>query len=232
MRPKTTLPPDTIPAGQVDTAPLPASKAAGREELPLGLQVDAPVLEIPPVALGFEAANPRQFYGYRPTGTEVQHAIDAVTDLERLVANDDASIPTQAAALLATSLTRANDWRLLRGRLDKLVDYVRTGDAYAWKAALTKLEELRPIYEYAARSGAFVSKYPGLAEIYGSSKSIGKAGSATKKKNKLAKAEASQQADIAAATQAGVNAVTAAKQSAADAAATIPTKTVTVNLQR
>jgi hypothetical protein len=167
----------------------------------------------------------KQYRGSYPRKTEIMAAPNVVVELQRFVdytALLGASAPP--AATVASSLSAAVKWGVLRSSTDAWSNYVRAEYAMAWQTANTLLDEVKPLFFIAlAKNSLLATLYPSLTQLFNASKVSARQAATTKKKAAKAAAEAAASAAKEAATR-----TTTPTQQAAQAAPA-PTKAVTVN---
>jgi hypothetical protein len=181
----------------------------------------APAVVIPQVPSGFVLPVMSLYMGYRPTQIEVAHASGAAVDLR---AWSDLAPPVSSAApsakVVADALSRAMEWRAMRGAVQALQAYVTAGDAHAWKTALLLVEELKPLFAYAVKKSAVLAEtYPSLTALMGAGQGGAQRANATKRSKAKQKAEAAQAAALAEAVAEALKAKTDAATKAAQAKA-------------
>jgi hypothetical protein len=161
-----------------------------------------PAVTIPVAPKVFQPSSMRAYMGYRPTSSEVHAARGAIEDLGRFssyAATLGSTLP--AASLVANALSLALTWRALRAPLEALNVYVKLGDAEAWKAALTLVEDMKAhLLRAMEKDGRLALEYPSLALLAGTAKETAKRANVTKKKRAKSKAEAAQKAAVEVAT--------------------------------
>jgi len=185
----------------------------------------APDVVIPTVPATFREPNLRVFKGFYPNQSELASMAGAVSDLARFV-DYNALLGTAIgpAQTLANSITEGIKWRTLRDATETWDTYVRVEDALAWKAAMTLIDDVKPIFLFAAQKNASIATtYPALAKLFGAEKEAAKQGAATKAKKAKATATAKVATETAAAT-AATTTVTVTPSTTA-----LQPKTVTVN---
>jgi trimeric autotransporter adhesin len=214
--------PATTTATSTTTVALPAPALASVPDTP-------PSQTAPTVPNGFSAPDMREFMGFRPNRTELSAMPAAINDLGNFV--DYAAllgIGAPAATSVSGAITLGVQWRAQRGLAEAWDTYAKTQDAIAWKAALTLLEELKPLFLGAVvKKPELATTYPGLAQIFNAGKATSKQAEVTRKKN--AKAAAVAAAATATAAQAAAVASAAAEATKAVATTAVTPKSVTVN---
>jgi hypothetical protein len=185
-------PPATPPPEVGTAAPTPATATAPGTS---GV-IDQPPTEPMPVApVGFSVVNPDEFRGQRPRAAQAASApvvaieLSGSTDYE---ARFGKKAPSQATVVAAVVL--ATRWRTVRTAIEAYLVYVMTQDALAWKAAMTLMRQLAPLFEGALKLDPTVAtEYPGLTRFFEAPEVITKIGAATRVKH--AKAKATEQAE-------------------------------------
>jgi hypothetical protein len=225
----------TPPASPTPTAPVaagsaPAAATASTTATP-SVVVDPSTITAPTVPAGFAPTPLRRFAGVYPNRYELQAAPGAANDLDRFADYPEvlgnAAVP---AGTVSESLRRAIAWHTLRMAAELWVAWVKTEDALAWQEADANVEEVRPLFTFAAsKNPALAKEYPSLAQYLDGQQQVAKEAKATKVKNAKAKAAEAKSANGEPAAASAATGATSAQQQAGTAAAVPATKTVTVN---
>jgi hypothetical protein len=172
-----------------------------------------PTLTYPAIPVTYLAPDKREVDGYYPSKMELAAMAGVVDDLNAFT---DYSLTlgnkVAPAATLAGWISTALAWRALRNETEQWIAYVLGEDALSWKVALTGLDDLKPLFAFAASKDAtLVTKYPSLAKLFGVSKTIAKAvkNAKVRKATKAKKAAASAASDAAATAAAAAPAASA-----------------------
>jgi len=172
----------------------------------------------PPV--GFVAPALNEVRGYHASAHVLAAANTAMADLgsfDNYVVLLGSAAP--AAASVSNAISIALEWRAVRTPAKAWDTYVRAQYSLACKAALTLLDELKPLFlAAAAKDPSLALTYQGLTEIFEAPSLVATKAVATKKRNAQQKAAAAK----------SIAAPTPAANSEADATDTA-TKAVTIN---
>ncbi len=176
-------------------------------------------MTVPSVPAGFVLPDMDAFRGSYPNKNELVAAPLALTDLGNFTSYPTvlgSSAPAEPA--VAGKLSVAISWRAVRNESQAWLAYVNAQDAIAWKAALSSLDEVKPLFLIAvAKNPELAGTFPGLSQMFDAGKVVAAKALATKKKATEAEAKAAKKA---AAAQAAANAA-AVKAAAHAAAATV-----------
>jgi len=205
------------PTPDASTGAAPATTTAPAVAAGIAMPPDVTIPEPP---ANFVAPKLTEFRGYHPTQNQVSKGPQAIVDLGHFV-DYETVLGTSAPPIhaLVEALQAALAWRALRDPTEAWDTYVRAQDGSAWMAALTLLDQMKPLFLIAvARNPALGGQYPGLAAIFGAAKRSAKLGQTTRKNNAKAKAAA-----VAASARAAATATSTATEPASTS------KSVTVN---
>ncbi len=161
-----------------------------------------------------------QFRGCYPHKSELAAAPGVITDLEKF-AGYSTTLGTSAPPVPAVTgaISVALEWRTMRDSTETWDEYVRAQDAMAWQAAMTYLDDIKPLFLIAvSKNPSLATTYPWLAQVFNAPKVSARQAKTTKKNNAKAAVASAQAA-----------AKTAAAASAAPVATASPT--VLVNAQ-
>jgi len=185
---------------------------------------------VPTPPKGFIQTSPRQYQGWRPKTAQVAVAGLIVTELE--TASDYAAQFGGAAPdamMLANALDVASRWRALRTAADAFQAYARAEDGMAWKAALTMLAQLEPLYAAAlTRDASVADTYPALNRWFDIPKAIAQGAAATKKKARKSRAKTEASPVVPAAPVTPAAPASGTTVSGGAAASATPARVVTV----
>jgi hypothetical protein len=225
----------TPPAISTPTAPAaagsePAAAPATTTATP-SVVVDPSSITAPTVPAGFAPTPLRRFAGVYPNRYELQAAPGAADDLDRFADYPEvlgnAAVP---AGTVSSSLRRAIAWHTLRIAAELWVAWVKTEDALAWQEADANVEEVRPLFTFAAsKNPALAKQYPSLAQYLDGQTQVAKEAKATRVKKAKTKATEAKSANGEPAAASAATGATSAPQQAGTAAAAPVQKTVTVN---
>jgi hypothetical protein len=166
------------------------------------------------VPAGWVAPGSSAYLGYIPSSRELAAATTAIADLTRF--RDYAAVLGSAApdtAAVASAISAGLQWREMLPAAAAWDAYVRAQNGMAWRAALTLLSELKPLFRAAAAKDlGLLAQYPGLAAMLDAPKVVARQSAATRKKRTKAKQE-----EAAATGQAVAAAVAAVEAPAAPA---------------
>lgn len=138
---------------------------------------EPPSVTYPVIPATYVDPDSRELNGFYPNKLELAAMAGVVSDLNAF--SDYAETlgnKVEPAATLAGWITRALSWRMLRNETEQWSAYVMGEDALSWKVALIGLDDLKPLFTFAATKDAtLATKYPSLAKLFGASKTIAKA---------------------------------------------------------
>jgi len=203
----TTLPPIVIPGVVPGVVPhiaalSPLSTVANRAAPP-NIASPVPNALIPAPPAGFVPDAARDFLGYRPSSRMLSAATTALANLRTFATYGQVfgSAAPDADVVLG-ALDLAIQWRAMRDLTATWDLYVRTQDGLAWKAALTILDQLKPLFLNAsATNPALATQYAGLTSFFEAPKVAAKQGLATKAKKAKTTAAAAVTVNAASTTK-------------------------------
>jgi hypothetical protein len=193
--------------------------------MPPDVADEPPTLTLPPVPGDFSPVAMSSFRGHYPNKLELSAMPKAMGDLGRFV-NYAALLggAAPAASAVVATVDRALDWREIRDSMEAFSAYVKAEDGIAWKSAMNMLDEVRPLFAFAAsKDPSLITAYPWLAQLLAASKAP--ALKAVASRMKKAKSDAA----TAAATATAVAVAAATAEATAKAPTPATPKSVTVN---
>ena len=179
------------PAGRPDATTGPGSSTTDSTAFATFRPIKPASLDtLPKVPREFTPENLARYRGYFPKQGQLAAMQAAATDLESFT---DAKEVLGAAApplpLLLEYLQDTMQWAEHRRLAEKYLEYARNMEARNWKWASKILRELDTVLQaVAAQNSQVAVDHPGITRLLDATKEIGKAGAATRKKNRAAKA--------------------------------------------
>ncbi len=157
---------------------------------PVATPTTPPVVDIPAVPAGYTPVKLADYRGYHPRTAQLNAAPNAAREIASGATYASTFGPAMpAAATFATVLNDADGWTELRLELEAFLEYVKSEEAVAWKAALTQMEKARAVYVVVAASNPQVAvQFPFLARLMDAASVAVRKGATTRKENAKSKA--------------------------------------------
>jgi hypothetical protein len=128
------------------TVPLPSAPSTTSSMVVLSTAVPTVSIPIPP--LGYNPVLLVAYRGYHPRVAQVAAIPDAVNELRGSTAYTDNLGPAAPqASPFAQSLEDAVGWTNMRIQVETFLGYVKSQEAVAWKAGLTKIDQAKALYD-------------------------------------------------------------------------------------
>lgn len=202
----------TSPVLTPSGAPPTTTTAPSTTSSPVVSGMIAPVVILPPVPFTFIPVDLAAYRGTHPRQSQLALVPNASAEIKNATLYQSTLGPAAPnGPLFAETLDNALGWTSTRIAMETFLVYVKSQEAVCWKAGMTMMDQAKAAYDLmVAVNPAIVESIPSLSKLLEVVNTIGKKGSATRKRNKATKAATAASATSARTDSASTNAAPAA----------------------